>query len=80
MTAEKIRSIIKEIVKEELSWHKELPIGALAEELDSINRLSLMVAIEDHFQIIFEPSDEENITTIDDLISMIAIKQEEQKK
>ena len=33
-----------------------------------------MVAIEDHYQIIFEPTDEANITSSDDLIQLIQTK------
>ena len=66
---------LKDIVRSELDWKQDtLPKGSLAEQLDSIQRLSLMVAIEDHFTIIFSPEDEEKVDTIDDLIKLIEIK------
>ena len=36
--------------------------GDLADHLDSIQRLTLVVAIEDHFEICFDESDEAEIT------------------
>ena len=69
-----IKAVLEEILKEELNWSKESYIANIAEELDSMQRLSLMVAIEDHYQIIFEPTDEANITSSDDLIQLIQTK------
>lgn len=66
-----IRDILTKIVHTELRWEGELPVGSLAEQLDSIQRLSLMVALEDHFEVIFSPEDDEKIDTIDDLIQLI---------
>ena len=47
----------------------------LSEQLDSMQRLSLMVAIEDHFEIIFEPEEEQEITNVDSLLTLIAEKE-----
>ena len=47
---------------------------ALSEQLDSMQRLSLMVAIEDHFEIIFEPEEEQEITGVQSLLEMIELK------
>ena len=69
-----IRKILQEIALSELGWDKPLPQGNLTEDLDSIQRLSLMVAIEDHYEIIFEPEDEAKIQTISDLITQIEEK------
>ena len=46
----------------------------LSEQLDSMQRLSLMVAIEDHFEIIFEPEEEQEITGVQSLLRMIEAK------
>ena len=46
----------------------------LSEQLDSMQRLSLMVAIEDHFEIIFEPEEEQEITGVQSLLKMIETK------
>tara|TARA_B110000037_G_C16923444_1_gene425420 strand:- start:256 stop:495 length:240 start_codon:yes stop_codon:yes gene_type:complete len=69
-----IRNILTKMVHTELDWEEELPTGSLAEQLDSIQRLSLMVAIEDHFEVIFSPEDDEKVDTIDDLIQLIKEK------
>lgn len=70
-----IESILLRIIQSELNWTKDtLPNGSLAEQLDSIQRLSLMVAIEDHFSIIFTPEDEAKIDIIDDVIQLIKEK------
>ena len=77
---ENISLALIEIIQTELHWEqKTLPKGALAEQLDSIQRLSLMVAIEDHFTIIFSQEDEERIDTIDDVILLIEEKIEEKQ-
>ena len=48
----------------------------LSEQLDSMQRLSLMVAIEDHFEIIFEPEEEQEITGVQSLLEMIELKRQ----
>lgn len=52
----------------------ELPDGELASSLDSVQRLSLVVAIEDHFRVVFSPEDEERIRTVDELVAAIGQK------
>lgn len=43
-------------------------------ELDSLQQLSLIVEIENHFRICFEPDDEEGICTVGDLMHVIAAR------
>jgi acyl carrier protein len=43
----------------------------LAESLDSIQRLSLVVSIEDHFEVCFEPEDDEGIRTLGEAIDAV---------
>ena len=43
----------------------------LAESLDSIQRLSLVVSIEDHFEVCFEPEDDETIRTLGQAIDAV---------
>ena len=70
-----IKKALTQLIQSELSWNIDtLPKGALAEQLDSIQRLSLMVAVEDHFRIIFTPEDEERIDTFDTVIQLIEEK------
>ena len=52
----------------------EMPNVPIREAFDSMNRLSLMVAIEDHFLIAFEPEEEDAIDSLEDLIQCITQK------
>lgn len=75
MTPESIRLDIAEIARRELRTTEPLPGDApLAEHLDSIRRLSLVVAIEDHFEICFEPEDDEAAETLDDVVRIVAAR------
>ena len=73
MTKEQLQNELLKLAKEELSW-KELPTGSLRQCLDSIQRMELIVAIEDHFLICFDPEDEEKIDTVSSLVHMIFVK------
>ena len=50
---------------------RELPQGPLAAELDSMQRLTLVVAIEDHFEICFAPEEDEQVHTVDDVVHVV---------
>ena len=52
----------------------EVPTGSIREALDSMNRLALMVEIEDHFLIAFEPEEEDAIENFEDLVQCISMK------
>ena len=72
MTPEAIRRDIETIAQKELRTDEPLVGGVvLAEHLDSIRRLSLVVAIEDHFEICFEPEDDEAAVTLDDVVRIV---------
>jgi len=77
MNIENIHTILKEIAKEELSWEQELPTTSLSQSLDSMQKMSLVVAIEDRFEICFEPEEEEAIDSIEQLIQFIQEKTQE---
>jgi acyl carrier protein len=74
MTAADIRTQLESLVKTKLRFEGSLNEGELAEQLDSVQRLTLVVAIEDHFEICFDPEDEEKIRGFDDLVSTIETK------
>ena len=74
MTNTEIRNTLQEIAREELDWSQDLPQGSLSEELDSMQKMSLVVGIEDRFFICFEPEEEEQIDTVDILIDFISKK------
>ena len=75
-----IRTILKEIVRDELDWTQELPTGSLSAELDSMQKMSLVVGIEDRFLICFEPEEEEQIDSVDTLVAFIATKVQAKNK
>ena len=70
-SATAIRETLTHIAREELGFKSPLPNGDLSEHLDSIQRLSFVVAIEDHYEIAFEPEDDEQAKTIEDVILII---------
>lgn len=74
MTHAEIRKTLQEIAREELDWNQDLPQGSLSEALDSMQKMSLVVGIEDRFLICFEPEEEEQIDTLDTLIHFISDK------
>ena len=43
----------------------------LAARLDSVQRMSLVVAIEDHFQVCFSPEDDERARSLNDLVAIV---------
>ncbi|MDQ3036728.1 MAG: acyl carrier protein [Myxococcota bacterium] len=71
MTPETIRQVLSDIAHEELAWQGALPDAELASAFDSMQRLTLVVAVEDRFRICLDPDDEERIRTVDDLVGVI---------
>ena len=74
MTTEAIRKSLTDLAHEELGLSAGLNPGDLADQLDSVARLTLVVAIEDHFKICFDPEDEEEIHTLEQLVQLIQKK------
>ena len=74
MTTETIQQALAELAEKELGFSTGLHAGDLADQLDSVARLTLVVAIEDHFEICFEPEDEEQIHTLEQLVDLIQKK------
>jgi len=74
MTDADIRATLRAIAVHELDWTDPLPSGSLAEALDSLQRMTLVVAVEDRFAICLEPPDEAAIDTIADLVAVIRAK------
>ena len=71
MQPERIRTTIADLARDELGLDGDLPEGELADALDSVQRLTLVVAIEDHFAICFEPEDDEEARTVDDVVRIV---------
>lgn len=73
VSKEMIANTVKEMAQKILGV-TEMPKGSIREALDSMNRLALMVEIEDHFLIAFEPEEEDAIENFEDLVQCIALK------
>ena len=74
MTEEIIRNQVSDLIRKECLHTEDLPDGDLAAHLDSVQRLTLVVAIEDHFKVCFDPEDEEKVETLDDVVQLIQRK------
>jgi acyl carrier protein len=74
VTEEIIRNQVSDLIRKECLHSGDLPDGDLATHLDSVQRLTLVVAIEDHFKVCFDPEDEEQVETLDDVIQLIQRK------
>jgi len=74
MTKPEILDALAEIATRELRYDGALPKGDLAEHFDSVQRLTLVVAIEDKFRVCFNPEDEAGLVTMDDLVTAIQTK------
>ena len=71
MNRQQIQEELSTVAIRELKLEGELSSGELADQLDSMQRLTLVVAIEDHFKICFDPDDEEQIRDVSDLVGLI---------
>lgn len=66
-----VREVLDALAADVLGWEGPLPEGDLGEHLDSMQRLALVVAVEDHFGIVFEPEDDEAARTVDDVVRLV---------
>lgn len=69
-----IQDELIQIARKDLGLQPPIPEGELSLFLDSMQRLTLVVAIEDHYSICFEPEDEEVILTFTDVAKLIQKK------
>ena len=67
-----LRTQITTLIQDELRLTEPLPEGDLSESLDSVQRLSLVVAIEDHFEICFDDDDDQQAQTLEDIVRLVA--------
>ncbi|MFT4975778.1 MAG: acyl carrier protein [Myxococcota bacterium] len=70
LTTDTLREEIRTLAREELHLKEELPED-ISSELDSMQRLSLVVAIEDRYEICFDPEDEQVTLTLDDVVALV---------
>ena len=74
-----IRRAIVDIAQAELGEYAPPEGMDLADALDSVQRLALVVAIEDHFEVCFEPEDDQASVTLDDVARVVARRLQEQR-
>ena len=75
-TRDAIRAQVLQIAASELALAPDLLASLtddtdLGEHLDSIQRLSLVVGIEDHFELCFEAEDDDQAVTLGDVIAIV---------
>lgn len=74
MTDAEIRAALHDVAARELSLDGPLPEGPLQQALDSVQLLTLVVGIEDRFQIELDAADEEGLETVSQVVELIARK------
>lgn len=74
MDGPRIRHALGELLRREVAWRGPLPDGDLAEHLDSVQLLTLVVAVEDRFGVCFDADDERRARTAERLVEVIARK------
>ncbi len=65
---------VEDVARRALDWTGSLaPETSLIDalELDSLRMLTLVVELEDHFQICLEEGDEAGLTTVADLVGLL---------
>lgn len=66
MTAVEIEASLRTIFAEQFPGH---PITEHSlSDLDSVQRLTLVVALEDHFEVCFDPEEEDGLATLNDVV------------
>jgi len=74
MTPEQILEALQAVAKEHLDFEGELEMKSSIVnvlELDSLRMLTLVVEVENHFQICLEEGDEQELVTASDLVEVI---------
>jgi acyl carrier protein len=69
-----VRARLHAIAQAALHRDAPLPEGPLDEALDSMDRLTLVVAIEDAFDVAFDEADDADLVTLDDVVALIRRK------
>ena len=78
LDSDTIKATLEKIAIEELQITPEKLSGDLSGQLDSIQRLSLVVAIEDHYEICFDTEDDQAILSLEDVVQLIQLKLQHQ--
>lgn len=74
MVRSEIYEAVRDVLRKELDHHGEIePSTRLVEdlELDSLRLLTLVVGLEDRFEVALEEGDEEGVLTVADLVGVL---------
>jgi acyl carrier protein len=74
VTTQELIGGIRQVLREQLGWEGALgPDTRLIEdlELDSVRQLTLVVGLEDWFEVCLEEGDEEGVETVADLVEVL---------
>ncbi|HJN76796.1 MAG TPA: phosphopantetheine-binding protein [Myxococcota bacterium] len=77
MSEDDVLEGVRSVAREHLDHEGELVLSTrLAEalELDSIRMLTLVVELENHFDICLEEGDEEGVETVGDLVAVLLLR------
>ncbi len=66
-----VRHVLADRLRVERPIHRDLHVLRDL-HLDSIQQFALVVELENHFQVCFEPGDEEGIATVGDVTRLVA--------
>ena len=72
MTPDQIRDTILTLARQQLQGVELGDDREAFDALDSVQRLTLVVAIEDHFSLAFAPEDDEAVRSLDDVVALVA--------
>lgn len=80
MTDEQILEGVRAVAREHLDYQGEVTpelelVQAMA--LDSVRMLTLVVEVENHFDVCLEEGDEQNVVTVADLVALLRTRLEQ---
>lgn len=73
-TRSTIAAALHALAQRELGTPLPPPGTPLNEAFDSMALMTLVVAVEDHFEVCLEPEDECRIVTADDLVDVVLVR------
>jgi acyl carrier protein len=77
VTRDEVREKVVAIATKELGAATPAIDADLAQALDSVQRLTLVVAIEDAFEVAFEPDDDAVVHTLEDVVDVLIRRRSE---
>jgi hypothetical protein len=80
LSRDAVRAAVLEVARAALRWDGPLPEGDLSEHLDSVQRLTLVVALEDHFDLAFTPADDAEVRTLEQVVDAILARTAEARR